>query len=152
RLFGNALTAMAFCMQGGPVAEDATAKAALDRRALELAEELDVDHLEYRSEVASQDGWLVKSGLYAMFRRPLAADPEKNLTAIPRKQRAEVRKGLEMGLDCTVEDEADNVWAIYAESVRNLGTPVFGRRYFRALKAEFGPDCECLVLRKDGRA
>jgi len=36
--------------------------------------------------------------------------------------------------------------------VRNLGTPVFARRYFRALKAEFGEACECLVLRKDGVA
>jgi len=154
RLFGNALTAMAFCVQGGPATEDAAAKAALDRRALELADRLDVDHLEYRSETATQtgqDGWLVKSDLYVAFRRALEADPEKNLTAIPRKQRAEVRKGLEMGLDCAVEDAADNIWAIYAESVRNLGTPVFARRYFRALKAEFGDACECLVLRKDGR-
>jgi FemAB-related protein (PEP-CTERM system-associated) len=151
RLFGNALTAMAFCVQGGPATEDAVAKAALDRRALELADELDVDHLEYRSETPTQSDWLVKGDLYVTFRRPLDPEPEKNLTAIPRKQRAEVRKGLDMGLDCTVEDGADNIWAIYAESVRNLGTPVFGRRYFRALKAEFGDDCECLVLRKDGR-
>jgi FemAB-related protein (PEP-CTERM system-associated) len=151
RLFGNALTAMAFCVQGGPATEDAVAKAALDRRALELADELDVDHLEYRSETPTQSGWLVKGDLYVTFRRALDPDPEKNLTAIPRKQRAEVRKGLDMGLDCAIEDSADNIWAIYAESVRNLGTPVFGRRYFRALKAEFGDDCECLVLRKDGQ-
>jgi FemAB-related protein (PEP-CTERM system-associated) len=150
RLFGNALTAMAFCVQGGPATDDAVAKAALDRRALELADQLDVDHLEYRSETPTQEGWQVKQDLYVTFRRALETDPEKNLTAIPRKQRAEVRKGLDMGLDCALEDGADNVWAIYAESVRNLGTPVFGRRYFRALKAEFGEACECLVLRKDG--
>jgi FemAB-related protein (PEP-CTERM system-associated) len=150
RLFGNALTAMAFCVQGGPATDDAVAKAALDRRALELADQLDVDHLEYRSETPTQEGWQVKQDLYVTFRRALETDPEKNLTAIPRKQRAEVRKGLDMGLDCALEDGADNVWAIYAESVRNLGTPVFARRYFRALKAEFGEACECLVLRKDG--
>src|SRR5437762_12166231 len=38
RLFGSALTALAFCVQGGPAADDAVAQAARARRALQLAD------------------------------------------------------------------------------------------------------------------
>ena len=39
---------------------------------------------------------------------------------------------------------------VYSESVRNLGTPVFPRRYFAALRETFGQDCDVVVVR-DGR-
>ena len=38
----------------------------------------------------------------------------------------------------------------YAESVRNLGTPVFSRRYFAELKRVFGSDCDIVLVRDAG--
>ena len=151
RLFGNALISIPFGVYGGPVADDPSAYARLDAHALELADRLQVDHVEYRSVVASRPDWLCRDDLYFTFRRAIDADPEKNLKAIPRKQRAVVRQSLEKGLEAIVEDTVDNVYAVYAESVRNLGTPVFSKRYFRNLKQVFGKDCELLSIRKDGR-
>ena len=52
------------------------------------------------------------------------------MLAIPRKQRAELRKGLEQDLQIaigTAEAERRAHFAVYSESVRNLGTPVFPR-------------------------
>ena len=49
RIFGNALISNAFCVYGGPVATDRDALLALDEAAKELARELHVDYLEYRS-------------------------------------------------------------------------------------------------------
>ena len=63
-----------------------------------------------------------------ILRALLAADDEAELLAIPRKQRAEVRKGLDKGLVIeTGSGPRDLDWhyAVYSESVRNLGTPVF---------------------------
>src|SRR3546814_9579573 len=85
------------------------------------------------------------------FTRALDPDPEKNLLAIPRKQRAEVRKGIKLGLVGEIDDTVERFYDLYAESVRNLGTPVFGKRYFRALKEVFGEACELLVI-QIGRA
>ena len=76
--------------------------------------------------------WPARADLYVTFRKPIAGDDEANLKAIPRKQRAMVRKGIERGLTSAVDADADRLHRIYAESVRNLGTPVFSRRYFRA--------------------
>lgn len=151
RLFGSALISIPFGVYGGPVADDPAVHGLLDSHALDLADRLNVDYVEYRSIAPSRPDWVCRDDLYFTFRRPIDADPEKNLKAIPRKQRAVVRQSLEKGLEAVVEDTVDRVYAVYAESVRNLGTPVFSKRYFRNLKQVFGTDCELLSIRKDGR-
>jgi FemAB-related protein (PEP-CTERM system-associated) len=46
--------------------------------------------------------------------------------------------------------DSDGLHGIYAESVRNLGTPVFSRRYFRILMDVFGDDVDVVtILDKD---
>ena len=150
RLFGNALISTAFCVGGGPGGRPA-ARAMLDQQAIALADRLNVDFLEYRGGTPDGPRWRRRADLYFGFDRRLDPDPERNLLAIPRKQRAEVRKAIKLGLTAEIDDRVDRFYELYAESVRNLGTPVFGRRYFRALKEAFGADCEILVVRRDGR-
>jgi FemAB-related protein (PEP-CTERM system-associated) len=150
RLFGNSLVSTAFCVYGGPAALDDAARAALDAKAVALLAELGADSLEYRQRARTHPDWPCKDGLYATFRRAIDPDPEVNLKAIPRKQRAVVRQSLERHLAVEEEDGIDRFFALYAESVRNLGTPVFAKRYFRHLKKEFGKDCEVLIVRHAG--
>jgi FemAB-related protein (PEP-CTERM system-associated) len=71
------------------------------------------------------------------------------MKAIPRKQRAMVRKGIQNGLSSIVEHDATRLHRIYAESVRNLGTPVFSRRWFMSLMHRFR-DCTDIVTILDG--
>ena len=151
RLFGSALISNGFCVVGGPAALDERTRQALDDEALRLAERLNVDHLEYRLRTPAHPDWTCNSHLYVNFRKALAPEPEKNLQAIPRKQRAMVRKGIKLGLQGEVDDDVDRLHAIYAESVRNLGTPVFARKFFRNLKEVFGSDCEVLTVTHEGR-
>ncbi len=42
------------------------------------------------------------------------------------------------------------MYACYAESVRNLGTPVFPKKYFAILKEVFRDDCEVLTITHEG--
>jgi FemAB-related protein (PEP-CTERM system-associated) len=147
-LFGNALLAAPFCVEGGPIAMDAEADAALTAAALTLQTETNAPYLEFRSRKATH-GWTAKTDLYATFARSLSPNDQDNLTAIPRKQRAVVRKTLESNLVSDVEENVDNTFRVYAESVRNLGTPVFPKRYFSALRETFGKDCDMVVV-KDG--
>lgn len=152
RLFGSALVSIPFGVYGGPVADDLASRDLLDAYAIALSDRLDVEYLEYRSREPARADWPCKDDLYFTFRRAIEQDPENNLKAIPRKQRAVVRQSLGNGLDAVVEDSVDGVYRVYSESVRNLGTPVFSKRYFRNLKQVFGKDCELLCIRKDGKA
>ena len=147
RLFSNGLISGAFGVYGGPVADSEAARQALTARAVELLEEVGADFVEFRSIEPTQPGWTVKDDLYVTFRRPIAEDPDQNLKAIPRKQRAVVRKAIAAeNLSAVIDEDSRRLHAVYAESVRNLGTPVFSARYFRLLYDEFGDDAEILTL------
>jgi FemAB-related protein (PEP-CTERM system-associated) len=154
RLFGHSLGAMPFCVYGGVAAIDANARLLLDGAADKLARELGVGHLEYRGmERAHPDdaSWHTKE-LYVTFRKEITGDDETNLNAIPRKQRAMVRKGIKLGLRGEVDDNVERMFAAYASSVHRLGTPVFPKKYFALLQQVFGKECEVrTILTEDGR-
>jgi FemAB-related protein (PEP-CTERM system-associated) len=149
RLFGNALISSPFCVYGGIAALDAAAAAALQQAAQALATRLGVDYLEFRNLEPRNPDWARKD-LYVRFRKAIDPDPEANMLAIPRKQRAMVRKGIKAGLTSELDQDIDRFYAAYSESVHNLGTPVFSRRYFRILQEVFGDDCDILTITRDG--
>ena len=142
-LFGNSLMSSPFCVYGGPLAATAEAAAALEAYATALMQRVGAKIAEFRFLHALPQGWLTeaewptRSDLYVTFRKSITAEDEANMKAIPRKQRAMVRKGIERGLTSLASDQVDGLHAVYAESVRNLGTPVFDRRYFRILAQAF---------------
>ncbi len=154
RLFGHSLGAMPFCVYGGVAAVDEGARRMLDEAAHQLAAELKVGHLEYRGmRRAHPDdpSWHTKE-LYVTFRKAISGDDEENLNAIPRKQRAMVRKGIKLGLKGVVEDNVERMFEAYANSVLRLGTPVFPKRYFALLRQVFGDECEVrTITTEDGR-
>jgi len=149
-LFGNALISNAFCVYGGIVARNEEAFDALKKQAQALARELGVDYLEMRNRQQHHPDWPHKE-LYVTFRKTLDADHDKNMAAIPRKQRAMVRAGIKNGLTSVIDNSIDRFYQAYSESVRNLGTPVFPKRYFEVLKRIFADDCEILTVEHEGR-
>lgn len=149
-LFGNALISVPYCVYGGVVAEDRQSATALREAACRLAERLNVDALELKNRLPSNQGWPVKD-LYVTFRKEISRNPEENLKAIPRKQRAMVRKGINAGLSSEIVEGCERFFRIYSESVRNLGTPVMPLRYFHLLREVFGDQCEVLMVTHEGR-
>lgn len=149
-LFGNKLSSLPFCVYGGVVAKNPEAEAALRSAACKLAERLRVDALELRNLEPVDSGWPVKS-LYVTFRKAIDPDPEMNLKAIPGRQRAMVRKGIDEGLAGEFDGGVDRIFRVYSESVRNLGTPVFAKKYLRVLREVFGDDCDVLMITQHGR-
>jgi FemAB-related protein (PEP-CTERM system-associated) len=147
RLFGHSLVSLPFCVYGGIAAATLEARDQLDQRAQSLAAELGVGHLEYRDrDVDSHADW-PGSDLYVTFRKELDADVEKNMLAIPRKQRAMVRKGIKNGLTTELEAGVDGFFPVYADNVRRHGTPAMPKRYFTLLRQIFGEDCEVMLVR-----
>ena len=101
-LFGQALVGSGFAVDGGLLADDPSAAATLAQGATEMAKSLGVPSVELRGGPQPDgEGWHREEGVYAGFARDLAADADAELLAIPRKQRAEVRKALESGLTVT---------------------------------------------------
>lgn len=150
-LFGRALVSLPFAVYGGVAASDEIAATCLEREAQQLAARLKVAHLEMRHVQARHSDW-PRQDLYVTFRKALMPDEEANMLAIPRKQRAMVRKGIKNALRSDIDDGVDRFFGLYADNVHRHGTPALPKRYFSELRKEFGADCEVLtVSAPDGR-
>ena len=154
-VFGSMLASTGFAVGGGLLVTDGADPGALFAAAEELAARLACPTIELRGGVLPEanGGWSLKTDSHCNFALPLAADDEAQLLAIPRKQRAEVRKSL--ANDLTVEvasSERDRAahYAVLAESYRNLGTPVFPRALLDSVVDAFGEDADILTVRHEG--
>jgi len=144
-LFGHSLVSLPFAAHCGAAADDPSARAALHGAAVEVARERGVEHLELRNPASREPGW-PQQQLYVMFRKSIVADAEANLAAIPRKQRAMVRKGIQRSLVSEVDSGVERFFDLYSGNMHRHGTPPFSRRYFEALRSVFGDKCEVLTV------
>lgn len=144
-LFGHSLCSLPFCAYGGAAASEPDAIAALHRAARELGERIGVDHLELRDRTLRQPDW-PQQDLYATFRKEILPEVEANMLAIPRKQRAMVRKGITAGLTSRIDKSADRFFALYADNVHRHGTPPLPKRYFEILLRTFPTESEILTV------
>jgi FemAB-related protein (PEP-CTERM system-associated) len=149
-LFGRALVSAGFAVDGGVLGDAAVEPLAAASWA--LAQRIGCPSVELRGG-AVPAGWDSDSDSYLGFARDLAADDDAELLAIPRKQRAEVRRALGYALDVVTGNDRALLaehYRVYAESVRNLGTPVFPARLFRSVVETM--DADVLTVRHQGRA
>lgn len=151
-LFGHALISTPFCVYGGVASDNDDAMLFLENAAMNKAKELRVDYLELRYPFPRNNPQLVEKCAHSTFGISLAEDDDAIMAGIKKKQRAVVRHSLKNGLTYRVDSDTDTAYQVYSESVRNLGTPVFPKKYFSALKAEFGDRCDVLTVEKDNKA
>ena len=147
-VFGRALVSSGFAVGGGPLTRRFETGHRLCRSAADMARRLACQTVELRGDTAPAD-WERIEGKHSGFVGELAENDEAQLLAIPRKQRAEIRKGLENGLTVTIgtlkNDRAAH-YNVFAESVRNLGTPVFPRKLFDAVLDAFEQAADILTV------
>ncbi len=148
-LFGRALVSLPFCAYGGVAADENEAVAALHTAARRLGKDLGVEHLELRNRAVREADW-PRQDLYVTFRKAILPDVESNLVAIPRKQRAMVRKGIGLGLTSRIDEDAGHFFKLYADNMHRQGTPPLAKRYFETLRRTFDRDCEVLTVIEPG--
>ncbi len=144
-LFGHAVSSMPFAVYGGVLADTPAVATALEQAAVAWAQARGASHLELRNLAQQHADW-PSQDLYVTFRKPLLDDEEANLLAIPRKQRAMVRKGMGNGLRAEVDANADRFFALFADNVHRHGTPAMSKAWFEGLLAEFGRDAEVMTV------
>ena len=151
-LFGRALVSVPYATYGGILADSDLIAEQLLQRAQEICEQLAARYLELRHRDANRLA-LPEVGRYDTFRKQLPDRPEQVLPSLPRKTRAAARKGLKaLGADAVAAGPAllDAVYALYAVTMRRLGSPNYRRRLFHSLQEAYGDQCICLVVRDGG--
>ncbi len=151
-LFGNSLVSSGFGVGGGICATGDTAAEALADTAIAYARNYGFSGIELRGGSIPRH-WSQWDHRHCGFERPLCSDDDAQLLAIPRKARAEVRKGLGNGLETRLgrtRTDLEMHYRVYSESVRNLGTPVFPKRLFSAMLEVFRHESDILTIARNG--
>jgi len=137
-LFGHYLVSMPFLNYGGPLGSREAVRA-LAAEAVAIADGEGADLLELRSRGE------LPLGLPASHRKVTVVldlepgDPEPAFAALKSKVRSQVRRPMKEGVEVWFgPDQLEPFYRVFAENMRDLGTPVLGKPVFEAMREEFG--------------
>jgi FemAB-related protein (PEP-CTERM system-associated) len=139
RLFGRFLVSLPFVNYGGFLVRSPEAGRALVDRAALLARDDRCSHIELRHQRRELPERPVRQHKVAM--RLQLLEPEALWTSLDRKVRNQVRKAERSQLEAFHggPELLDEFYAIFRRNMRDLGTPVYSRRFFEAVLKYF-PD------------
>jgi len=140
-LFGRFLTSMPFLNYGGVLCESADARDALLNAAAEVARGLEATHIELRQAAPLEIGWPVRSHKVSM-RLELPQRYDDLLKAFPSKLRSQVRRGEKEGMTSRHGglELLDDFYQVFARNMRDLGTPVYGKGFFKDILLTFSKE------------
>lgn len=148
RLFGNFLVSMPFFNYGGVLCNSEPAREALLAAAVALARERGCAHLELR-DWSALPGWPERTDKITM-KRELPASADLLWQALGSKLRAQIKKAQSHGLTFEIGglELLDDFYTVFAHNMRDLGTPVYGKPFFRMLM-QAGVGSPQLVVGRD---
>jgi FemAB-related protein (PEP-CTERM system-associated) len=149
-LFGRFLVSLPYVNSGGVVADSASAANLLIDRAGELADDLRVHYLELRHERPIDHIRLPERfDGKVHLRLALPATVGQLWDSLRAKVRNQVRKGQRNDLKVAWggPELLGEFYAVFSRNMRDLGTPVYGRALFRAVREQFGERAEFCVVR-----
>jgi FemAB-related protein (PEP-CTERM system-associated) len=151
RFFGRFMVSLPFVNYGGMLAHTDDARQALVDRAVGLARTAGLSHIELRHRARTLSSLSVKEHKVAMLLR-LPADSETAWNGLQRNVRNHVRKGQKQNLTVSVggRELVDDFYQVFARNMRDLGTPVYGRRLFETLLDEFPADARVFSVKLRG--
>jgi FemAB-related protein (PEP-CTERM system-associated) len=148
RLFGRRLVSMPFLDYGGVLALPGRgAERPLVDEALGMARERAAQSLGLRQLERVPLPYPVSEDRVTMLLRLTTED--EVWRALPAERRNRVRKGEKNGLVATWHgaEALDDFYRVFAVNMRDLGSPVHGRRFFQAMLAELPGTARVLLVR-----
>lgn len=151
RGFGRFLVSLPFVNYGGMIADSAEGCRLLEAGAIEQAKVLDAQHIELRHEAPLATSWVSTERKVSM-RLPLPPSYEDLLKGFPSKLRSQVRRAQKEGMVARVGgvECLDEFYAVFSRCMRDLGTPVYAKRFFGKILEVFRKDAHiCIVSHQD---
>jgi FemAB-related protein (PEP-CTERM system-associated) len=151
---GKLLVSIPYATYGGILATDDGAVHALAQQAKDICDEHGARCLELRHrERRPVDLPVIDK--YDTFRKLLPDKVEDVLPSLPRTTRRCARQSAEeLGPEAfqTGPHLVDEVYDLYAFTLRRLGSPNYSRRFFHALLDNYGEDCIFSVVKRQGKS
>jgi FemAB-related protein (PEP-CTERM system-associated) len=152
RLFGRFAVSLPFLNYGGILADDDEVAAALVQEARKAAATFGARHVELRHQKRAFGDLPCRQHKLG-FTRPLPAASDALWADLDRKVRNQVRKAQKEGLVAATGGVGlvDEFYAVFAQNMRDLGTPVYAKRLFTETLRLFPQRARVYVVRQESR-
>lgn len=152
RVFGTFAVSLPFVNYGGVLADDHGSRQALLDAAIGVAREWGASHLELRHTDHQYPALQSKQHKVGMT-MALAASVEAQWRALDRKLRNQVRKAEKSGLTVIIggAGEVDGFYDVFSRNMRDLGTPVYPKRFFHEMLTTFPEQARAFTVMHRGQ-
>jgi FemAB-related protein (PEP-CTERM system-associated) len=138
RLFGNFMVSLPFVNYGGLLCENLSVATRLVQEAEQLRHSVGATHVELRHLARGLEGMPTRHHKVTMILE-LATDTDSQWHAFNAKLRNQIRKAEKNGLQSVIGhlELLDDFYAVFARNMRDLGTPVYPKSFFRNVLEAF---------------
>jgi FemAB-related protein (PEP-CTERM system-associated) len=152
RMFGNFLVSLPFVNYGGLLCKNDAAAAALLDEAERIRRQSGAGHVELR-HVASGPGNLPTRQHKVTMILKVARSCDDQWKAFDPKLRNQIRKAQKsvLGFKRGRLELLDGFYEVFARNMRDLGTPVYSKGFFRNVLEAFPENTAILVVTHEGR-
>ena len=144
-MFGNFLVSLPFFNYSGILCSSEEATVSLLEKSRSMLRETGSDHVELRHMGSFEDGLVTKTHKVTMI-LDLEKDEDRQWKGLDAKVRNQVRKAEKSGLRTETGHLGllDGFYDVFSRNMRDLGTPVYGKNFFRNI-LEIYPDTTKIV-------
>ncbi|MFZ3137469.1 MAG: FemAB family XrtA/PEP-CTERM system-associated protein [Thermodesulfovibrionales bacterium] len=150
--FGNYMVSLPFFNYGGICADSTDAYSCLLSEAIRIAKGEKAEHIELRHMENKTIDLPVKTAKVSM-RLSLPEKSEDLWKSLPSKLRNQIRRPEKEDMHTQIgrHEELDSFYEVFSVNMRDLGTPVYSKEFFKNILKEF-PESTwiCSVYNKDG--
>lgn len=152
RLFGRFLVSMPFFNYGGVDGGDQEVTDILLAAAVREAQMLDATHVEIRQAQVLPIAWRCKDHKVSM-RLSLPSDFQVLFKSFPAKLRSQIRRPQKEGMAVKIggPELVDEFYGVFSRNMRDLGTPVYGKEFFRTILMTFPKETAVCSVSWNGR-
>lgn len=153
-LFGRYIVSVPYLNYGGIVADTTEIECALLQKAIEAAKEQKAEYIELRSAYehsALHDLPCKQKKVAMLLDLPDSADDLWD--AFKSKLRSQIRRAQKEALIVTVGrfDQLDNFYEVFSRNMRDLGTPVYSKTFFKRILEVFDTRAHIVIVFKETR-
>lgn len=163
RLFGDFAISVPFFNYGGPLADNVQISTQLLAHAAVIAQNLQLKHLEIRATQSlnfesalnsktATESWPARTDKASMIRRlpNTSAQLDEEIGA---KVRAQIKRARQedIAIHTGQLELLDDFYRVFAINMRDLGTPVYGKNFFRNILTAFPEQAHIVIVRLRGK-
>ena len=152
KLFGNLLCSLPFFSEAGLVADAPVAAESLLKESIRIAQDGNAEYIELRHRQETPVSWPAKTNKVTL-ECDVFPDADENMQRLSTKMRTNVRRSLKLGLEAEFgrQELLEDFYGVFCLKMRELGTPVYSRKFFAAILEHFPQESFVCRVRHRGQ-